>query len=149
VKSGLGLRGLNEGFEDVTVTTTERMEPFEASISIEVYNKSGFNSESEAQSWLDDRKGDEDTMYAAGIWIVDLSITGDGDGNPLQNRQADFTIEVSLSQANATVETTVVENTTITQSEDFGPMLLGVGGLPIIVLTGGVCWLVMREEESD
>jgi hypothetical protein len=118
-------------------------------LDIEVYNKSGFDSESEAQSWLDDRKGDEDTMYAAGIWIVDLSITDDGDPLPLQNRQADFTIEVSLSQANATVETTVVENTTITQSEDFGPMLLGVGGLPIIVLTGGVCWLVMREEESN
>ena len=118
-------------------------------LDIEVYNKSGFASQSEAQAWLDDRKGDEDAMYAAGIWNVDLSITEDGDGNPLQNRRADFTIEVSLSQANATVETSVVENTTITQSEDFGPMLLGVGGLPIIVLTGGVCWLVMREEESD
>jgi hypothetical protein len=116
-------------------------------LDIEVYNKSGFDSQSEAQAWLDDRKGDEDAMYAAGIWNVDLSITGDGD--LLQDRQADFTIEVSLSQANATVETSVVENTTITQSEDFGPMLLGVGGLPIIVLTGGVCWLVMREEESD
>jgi hypothetical protein len=86
-------------------------------------------------------------MYAAGIWNVDLSITDDGDF--ITNRQADFTIEVSLSQANATVETSVVENTTITQSEDFGPMLLGVGGLPIIVLTGGVCWLVLRDEESD
>jgi MFS family permease len=124
--------------DDISATTE---------LDIEVYNKSGFDSQSEAQAWLDDRKGDEDAMYAAGIWNVDLSITGDGD--LLQDRQADFTIEVSLSQANATVETSVVENTTITQSEDFGPMLLGVGGLPIIVLTGGVCWLVMREEESD
>ena len=125
--------------DDVISATTE--------LDIEVYNKSGFASQSEAQAWLDDRKGDEDSMYAAGIWNVDLSITGDGD--PFQNRQADFTIEVSLSQANATVELSVVENTTITQSEDFGPMLMGVGGLPIIVLTGGVCWLVMRDEESD
>lgn len=115
-------------------------------LDAESFNHSGFDSTAKAQVWLDNRRGDVDVMYAAGIWEVELTITGDGDSTPF-NGQADFTIETTLIQANATVDSVVEENATVTQSEDFGPMLLGVGGLPILALTGGLCWLVLRQDE--
>ena len=140
---------LIEGENSTSMTVQGDTISGQTDLNLSAYNATGFSSQEDAASWLSDRMADEDTMYAAGIWTVDLTITGDGDLNPLLNRQADFTIEATLSQANATVESVVIENGTTTQTEDFGPMLLGVGGLPILVATGGICWLVLRDEETN
>ncbi len=110
------------------------------------YTEMPFSSESEASEWLISRQSVDDAMYAAGMWEAELVINDDGD--PL-NRQADFTLEISLVEVTGNVTSMVIENATTTKTENFGPMIFGVTGLPVLIISGGVCWLVLRDEETN
>ena len=105
-----------------------------------------FSSEGSASEWLTSRQSTDDAMYAAGIWEAELIINDDGDPT---NRQADFTLEISLVEVTGNVTSMVFENATTTKTENFGPMIFGVTGLPVLIISGGVCWLVLRDEESN